>query len=80
MPSAKAFTVGTGCFTCRICGRKTRESYDRDAARHHSCPQCWELAGLQNEECDGYATDEDRARIVSLRDEIRTLGGTPDEF
>lgn len=69
------FATGTGCYTCRICGRKTRKT-EPDAAYQKACAQCWEVAGLENEQSD-YGDPDGRIQrqIDELNAEIVTLGG-----
>lgn len=50
---AKGFEKGTGCFPCRVCTRQTRTTDNRDASNVGLCPQCWEIAGIENQILDG---------------------------
>jgi hypothetical protein len=74
------FQAGTGSvYTCECCGRKTRNTR-RQSMDSKTCPQCWDLAGIDNEESDGWLThDEAEAKRAPLRAEIIALGGTPEE-
>jgi hypothetical protein len=74
MAQMTRFTAGTGCYTCRVCGRKTRAT-DRDAAARRQCAQCWDLAGLENEQLDGRIDAQGLATIDALRADIVRLGG-----
>lgn len=65
-------------FTCDCCGRTTRHTGVQSAGSK-LCPQCFELAGIDNEISDGYTTvEEQRAEIDRLKAEIRAKGGNPD--
>jgi hypothetical protein len=45
------------------------------------CPQCYELAGIENEISDGHVTiEERRAEINRLANEIRIKGGDDREW
>lgn len=69
------FHRGSAVFKCNVCGRKTRDT-GAQSAGNKICPQCFELAGIENEISDGYGTYEERkntiARYVA---EIRAKGG-----
>lgn len=69
------FTHGTGCYSCRCCGRKTRDDGRGDSVNVRLCSECFELAGLENEIQDGHATDETHIRIAQLRIVITNKGG-----
>lgn len=40
------FQRGTGCFSCRVCGRKSRETGNNGCG--DICSQCFDLAGIEN--------------------------------
>jgi len=66
-------------YSCICCGRKTRYT-GRQSMGSKTCPQCFELAGLENMISDGNATVEElRREIDPLLAEIRSKGGNPDE-
>lgn len=47
------FQKGSGVYTCRACGKQTRETGDGES-RVGLCLYCWTKAGLDNELADGY--------------------------
>ncbi len=51
------FERGTGCYTCRACGRRTRETGDSEG-QAVLCRSCYRAAGIENEHYDGYHADE----------------------
>lgn len=72
------FQQGSGCYTCATCGRKTRNT--GQSLSSELCPQCWDLAGLENEVSDGHQTlEEALPEARRLLAEIRSKGGDPDE-
>jgi hypothetical protein len=73
------FGRGTGSFKCECCGRGTRHT-GVQSADSKTCPQCYELAGIENEISDGQVTQEERQPMINeLAAEIRAKGGNPDE-
>lgn len=53
----KTFKRGQSTFNCNICGRLTRDTGDN--GQHELCPDCYELAGLDNmHNDDGEAPNE----------------------
>lgn len=77
---ANRFTRLAGStYACETCGRRTRHTGVQSLGSR-LCPQCFELAGIENELADGYAAlDDRRAQIDTLVAEIRAKGGNPDE-
>jgi hypothetical protein len=74
-PGGKAATV----YSCDCCGRRTRNT-GAQSIGSQLCPQCFDLAGIENEISDGHATlAEHRAQIDGLLAEIEAKGGTPRE-
>jgi hypothetical protein len=80
MKKQNTFSRAAGStYICETCGRRTRNT-GAQSIGSKTCPQCWELAGLENEISDGYQTlDELRGQIDGLLAEIRAKGGNPDE-
>lgn len=76
MAKKNTFTkIAGSVYECLCCGRKTRNT-GAQSIGSETCPQCWELAGIENEISDGYATvEERRARIDSLFAEVAAKGG-----
>lgn len=73
------FTKGSGCYTCTMCGRKTRDDGNGDSVHCGLCSQCYEYSGLENEMLDyepGYSTTElNPERMEELRKEVLSKGG-----
>ena len=74
------FTTAAGStYRCECCGRRTRNT-GAQSVGSKTCPQCWDLAGIENEIGDGYTTlDEQRTAIDALLAKIETKGGQPRE-
>lgn len=45
------FKRGSGCFPCGVCNRSTRDTGDNGDVG--LCPECYEVAGLENTIADG---------------------------
>lgn len=75
MKRTTVFTKGSGAYTCRCCGRKTRDDGNGDSVNVLSCTQCYELAGIENQISDEGATPELLAECAALRVEIVKHGG-----
>lgn len=53
------FQRGSGCYTCRLCGKQTRDT-GHDEASCQLCRRCYEFASWENthsDEHDGDNTD-----------------------
>ena len=76
----KKFYRGSSTFFCNVCGRRTRDT-GAQSAGNKICPQCFELAGLENEISDGHSTlEENIEQIVSLVKEVKEKGGNVDDW
>lgn len=74
------FRRGSLVFACNVCGRKTRETGVQSVG-NKICPQCYELAGLENEISDHYTTfAEVEGSIRSLVAEVEAKGGNVAEW
>jgi ribosome-binding protein aMBF1 (putative translation factor) len=51
------FQRGSGCYTCKSCGKKTRKT--GDGAELGLCNRCYEMAGDENAVADGQMTQEE---------------------
>ena len=63
MSKANRFGTG-GCFTCRSCSRKTRDTGRGDNEGCQLCVECFELSGIENEISDN-GPSEERVRNLS---------------
>lgn len=71
----RTFRKGSAVFKCRVCGRGTRETGVQSTGIG-TCPQCFDLAGIENEISDGACTREDRlSEIADYVAEIKAKGG-----
>ena len=69
------FRRGSAVYACTVCGRQTRYTGAQPLGQR-TCPQCYDLAGIENEIRDHYSTlDENRATIDRLIDEVASKGG-----
>ena len=69
------FQSGTGCFKCEVCGRMTRLTGNNN---EHTCPECYELGGLENWMSDDKAGAIEAnvpANIAELKAIIISKGG-----
>lgn len=70
-------------YICDTCGRRTRNTGVQGIGSH-LCPQCFELAGIENEISDSddrlRSIAERRDEVLRLRDEIRAKGGNPEKY
>ena len=53
MANSTRFALGSGCYSCRICTRLTRDDGQGDSCEVGLCSQCYELCGMQNQMNDG---------------------------
>ncbi len=53
MTKGNKFAKGSGCYVCRECGKRTRETGDCESGVD-LCLACYNLAGIENSHCDGY--------------------------
>lgn len=68
MVKGSRFEKGSGCFTCRVCGRRTRATGQGDNEHVYLCVECFEIAGLENELQDGIITQEEFDRLVVVNE------------
>jgi len=74
------FRKGQGCYNCRICGRKTRDTGDQ-AIGSELCPHCWEMGGEENSFQDGYLSEEElREKLWPMVRECVAKGGDRDSI
>jgi hypothetical protein len=70
MANRQHFAPGSGCFVCEDCGKRTRNTGDNGQC--NLCPDCFEIAGIENEISD--CGDED-GLLQSQIDAIRASQG-----
>lgn len=74
------FRRGSSTFRCNVCERLTRETGVQGLGMK-ICPQCFELAGIENEISDGHSTLEERkADIEAYVADIYLKGGNVAEW
>lgn len=67
-------------FPCKVCGRKTRDT-GAQSVENKICPQCYELAGIENDISDGHTSMlAARPQIEALIGEIIAKGGNVAEW
>ena len=69
--ATKRFHKGSSTYLCNVCGRRTRDTGDNGSC--DLCPECYTLAGIENEISDGWATAE--ARAQEIRDIVTAITG-----
>jgi hypothetical protein len=74
---SRHFQRGSGCFTCDVCGRKTRMTTQAICSK--LCGDCYELAGIYNVFQDGGDVTEYASAIRAHTANITAHGGTLDE-
>lgn len=77
MAKHNRFKAGQGAFQCCDCGRLTRDT-GGDNGSVRLCPQCFEIAGIENSIADGmYETPEEleeaESEIKALRAQIELI-------
>lgn len=69
------FVKGSSTFTCGCCRRLTRFTGDQ-AVGSKLCPQCWDLAGYENQlSDDGELDDSTKAHVRSVYAELKAKEG-----
>lgn len=76
MKNASRFIKGCALYTCRLCGRSTRQTGRGDNENVGLCAECYDLCGLENMIHDGHSVDI--GMVHWLRGLIVTKGGNPD--
>lgn len=59
MKPRNRFERGSGCFTCRCCGRKTRSTGRGDNEHAELCAQCFDAAGSENNHLDNHTSNSE---------------------
>ena len=68
MKTHNRFAKGSGCFSCRCCGKKTRNTGDNGGCG--LCPLCFEISSCENTLSDnGWGTFGDLAHCKTI-DEV----------
>lgn len=79
--SNSRFSRGSGCYTCRCCGRKTRATGNNDNEHIRLCVECYDIGGIENGISDGHYEGQEliemEAEIERLKKIIIKKGGTP---
>ena len=74
MKSRSRYQRGSGCYVCRCCDHRTRDT-GGDGASVGLCDPCYEVAGIENAIADGIATADDLALLEELRAAIAKRNG-----
>lgn len=59
----KTFRRGSSTFKCNVCDRLTRDTGVQSFG-NKICPQCYELAGIENGISDGHETREEMDKTI----------------
>lgn len=78
MARKSTFVKGSTTFICDCCGHNTRWTGEQ-GVDSKTCPICWDLAGYENMEQDGYMTEEDGKHVTSVFLELKAKR-TPEEY
>lgn len=73
MRAMNRFAKGSGCFVCRSCRRRTRETHDN--ASLELCPDCVALTEQENRIPDCGSAPDAEAEVARLRAKIVAKGG-----
>jgi hypothetical protein len=77
MTTKSTFQRGSGCYRCNCCKRQTRATGDN--WNSGACPECYEIAGLENALSDNGPEWEFREstkkEIERLQEVVRQKGG-----
>lgn len=76
MRQTARFGKGSGCFTCAVCKRQTRDTGDNGDLG--LCPEDYEIAGMENYISDNEPNDTTSlyaVKILELQAVIRAKGG-----
>ena len=71
---ANRFGTG-GCYECRCCGRKTRDTGRGDNENCQLCVECFELSGVENSISDNGESAELLAELEYWKAQVVAKGG-----
>ena len=75
MQKHNRFARGSGCYRCQNCKRQTRDT-GGDNGNLQLCPECYEIAGIQNDIWDKRDPDGSlQLEMERLKAIVRTKGG-----
>jgi hypothetical protein len=66
------FQRGSGSYPCAVCGRQTRHT-GVQGGDSELCPQCWELAGYENQLSDNGHESFDQSEAITVHGLIQEL-------
>lgn len=76
MKTTNRFAIGSGCYRCRCCDRRTRSTGNGDNENVLLCEQCFDLAGYENAVQDGEVLSEnEKSNVKTLIERVVALGG-----
>ena len=78
MARKSTFVKGSTTYICTCCGHNTRWTGEQ-GVDSKTCPICWDLAGYENMEQDGYMTEADGNHVTSLFLELKAKR-TPEQY
>ena len=59
MKRGSGFEVGSGCYICHICKKRTRSTGRGDNENLGMCADCYDICGLENSLSDGVISQEE---------------------
>ena len=63
--TTKRFKTGSGCYVCRVCGKRTRETGAGESSCE-LCLRCYEWAGIENHHSDCCSVHPDPACPICM--------------
>jgi hypothetical protein len=72
MRDARRFAIGSGAYTCAMCGRRTRSTGRGDNEHAGLCAECFDLAGEDNQHNDD-GTEPTAAQLVWYNDLLQII-------
>lgn len=69
------FAKGSGCYTCKCCGRKTRSTGQGDNEHLLLCVTCYDLSGFENQLSDRGAESFSATELVTVSALLESLSG-----
>lgn len=80
MKPANRFTKGSAVYTCRCCGRRTRQTGRGDNENTGLCAECYDLAGEENALSDTGEFYANPANVLELIQAVADKGGDASEW
>lgn len=75
MKTTNRFARGSGLYTCRVCGRKTRSTGRGDNEMIELCAECYDLGGEENSLSDYGGLSSSPDAVLALIASVAAKGG-----